>query len=325
MDRRSLDELKRRISLLSYLEQHGWRPHSRISDRQLGGLCPLHAETRPSFIIHTGRNLFYCHGCGQGGDLIRLVELREQLSFPAAVAKLRALEPPSEVVTQAAGFYQSQLARYPAAVAYLRSRGIHDERTIHDLGIGYAPGACLRACLGERGYGEPQLRAAGLLNRQGRDTLYRRITFPCEGNLYGRSIDPGWPPHRFLTGSKGGLFRWNQLRTAPRILLVEGALDVAALYQAGFAHATCGWGTHLNPVQLGQLSSAGGEILIAFDADDSGRRASGELARQLQKRGRHARIAHLPEGHDPASYLTHRTGAGELEGWLEEAEPWVGS
>ena len=54
-----------------------------VTAREFVGLCPLHPETRPSFYVNARKNLFYCHGCGQGGDLIRFVELSLHLSFPS--------------------------------------------------------------------------------------------------------------------------------------------------------------------------------------------------------------------------------------------------
>jgi hypothetical protein len=61
------------------------RPASRS---EFVGLCPLHAETRPSFYVSARKNLFYCHGCGQGGDLIRVIELSRHLSFRQSLAYL---------------------------------------------------------------------------------------------------------------------------------------------------------------------------------------------------------------------------------------------
>ena len=53
------------------------------------GLCPLHADHKPSFLVDPHKNLFYCYGCGRGGDVIRFVELYHQVRFPQALALLR--------------------------------------------------------------------------------------------------------------------------------------------------------------------------------------------------------------------------------------------
>ena len=75
MSRQALDELKQRIPLLDYLKAQSWRPVRRLSRGRWMGLCPLHNDHKPSFLTDPGRNLFYCYGCGRGGDVIRFAEL----------------------------------------------------------------------------------------------------------------------------------------------------------------------------------------------------------------------------------------------------------
>jgi DNA primase len=64
----NLERLKQRVSLLEYLQRHNWKPCRTGSRQEFVGLCPLHQETHPSFYVNASKNLFYCHGCGQGGD-----------------------------------------------------------------------------------------------------------------------------------------------------------------------------------------------------------------------------------------------------------------
>ena len=170
------------------------------------GLCPLHAETRPSFYVNARKNLFYCHGCGQGGDLIRLVQLSRHLSFRQSLAYLErqnAAADLSAVLEQTAAFYQRQWPHYPEAVRYLQRRGVHDAALLQELHMGYAPGGSLRRHLLAQGYSLDLLRHTGLVNPQGHDALYQRVVFPCCRdsrivNLYGRSIGsrlrPSIPP-----------------------------------------------------------------------------------------------------------------------------------
>ena len=79
-----LEKLEQRLPLLDYLRQLNWSGQPAGQGSELVGLCPLHPETRPSFYVNTLKNLFYCHGCGQGGDLIHFVELSQHLSFARA-------------------------------------------------------------------------------------------------------------------------------------------------------------------------------------------------------------------------------------------------
>jgi hypothetical protein len=59
-------KLKQRLPLLDYLRQQSWTARPIALGPEFVGLCPLHSETRPSFYVNARKNLFYCHGCGQG-------------------------------------------------------------------------------------------------------------------------------------------------------------------------------------------------------------------------------------------------------------------
>ena len=169
-----LEQLKQRIPLLEYLQGCNWTARRVGSRQEFVGLCPLHPETRPSFYVNTRKNLFYCHGCEQGGDLIRFVELSLHLSFRESIAYLKravTLANGDELLQKAAAFYQLELHRHPEAVQYLQQRGLHDFELIQELGIGYAPGRNLRRHLAERA----MLWQAGLVSHPGRDAFCRRV------------------------------------------------------------------------------------------------------------------------------------------------------
>src|SRR6267143_2544744 len=125
-----VEKLKQRLSLLDYLRQQHWTARPVAHGPEFVGLCPLHSETRPSFYVNASKNLFYFHGCGQGGDLVRFVQLSRHLSFRQSLAYLEQLSAPAAdsaaVLEQAATFYQNQLDRDPEALDYLKQRGLHD-------------------------------------------------------------------------------------------------------------------------------------------------------------------------------------------------------
>jgi CHC2 zinc finger len=57
--------LRRKIPLLTYLKQHGWKPTAYSESDEVCGLCPLHRDSRPSFYVNRRKDVFYCHGCGR--------------------------------------------------------------------------------------------------------------------------------------------------------------------------------------------------------------------------------------------------------------------
>ncbi len=323
MNRESLDELKQQIPLLEYLQAHDWQQARPIGFGRLLGLCPLHVDHKPSFLVDPSKNLFYCYGCRRGGDVIRFAELYHQVKFLQAVALLHQWRGLPPLLHETVSFYRMQLHRHGEAVAYLLQRGLRSPELIEHMRIGYAPGGCLRGWLSQLGYPLPVLCQAGLVTAGGYDAYVRRIVFPLEGNLYGRSLSPSAPPHRFLPGSKGGLYGWEQARLHPAVILVEGLFDYAALWQAGFHNVTCSLGTHLNAHQLRQLCDGSRTVYVVFDADPngSGQQAAQDLSRCLRQRGIVACLILLPEGHDPNSFFVQGGDAKQFQSLLEAAQP----
>jgi DNA primase len=323
MSRQALDELKQQIPLLDYLQALDWQPTRQLSRGRLMGLCPLHSDHKPSFPVDPTKCLFYCYGCGRGGDVIRFVETFHQVKFPQALTLLRQWRGMAPLLHETASFYRMQLHRHAEAVAYLQQRGIRSPELIDHMRIGYAPGGCLRGWLGQLGYQPDMLRQSGLVTAAGYDAYIHRIVFPLEGNLYGRSISASAPPHRFLPGTKGGLYCWEQVRRYSEVILVEGLFDYAVLWQAGFHNVTCSLGAHLNAHQFRQLCDDSRTVYLAFDADpnSSGQHAAERLSHQLRKQGLDVRRVSLPDGHDPNSFFAQ---GGDLPGFrllLERARP----
>jgi DNA primase len=323
VNRQTLDDLKQQIPLMGYLQAHEWQPARPLSGGRWMGLCPLHGDHKPSFLVDPNKDLFYCYGCGRGGDVIRFAELYHQVKFPEALVLLRQWRGAEPLLQEVARFYRIQLDRHSEAVAYLYQRGVRSRLLLEHMRIGYAPGGCLRAWLTQLGHPLPALRQAGLITGVGYDAYLRRIVFPLDGNLYGRSLAPSAPPHRLLPGEKGGLYLWKQVQTYPEVILVEGLFDYAVLWQAGFPNVTCSLGTHLNARQFRQLCDAPRTVYLAFDADpnSSGQQAAQCLSQRLRQHGIKACRVSLPDGHDPNSFFVQGGDALQFQAMLEAARP----
>ena len=165
-----------------------------------------------------------------------------------------------------------------------------------------------------------------MANAAGHDTFSHRVVFPLEANLYGRSIGTA-DPHRFLPGTKGGLYGWDRVKHFPKIIVVEGLFDLAVLWQAGFDNVTCALGNHLNTMQFRQLCTDDEcegrrrTVYLAFDADanGSGQQAAQRLAQRLRTAGITARRVELPDGHDPNSFFVRGGDARQFHGLLARA------
>ena len=126
----AVDALKQQIPLLEYLQAQDWKPARRTAGGRVMGLCPLHADHRPSFLVDPNKNLFYCYGCGRGGDVIRFAELYHGARFPQAMALLRRWRGVGSLLEDVTKFYQVQLHRHTEAIEYLYQRGLRQPEVI---------------------------------------------------------------------------------------------------------------------------------------------------------------------------------------------------
>jgi len=103
--------------------------------------------------------------------------------------------------------------------------------------------------------------------------------------------------------------------------LVEGILDLAVLWQAGFRHTTCSLGSHLTPSQFRQLCDRPRTVYLSFDVDanGSGQQAAQALAARLRAQGITIRRILLPSGHDPNSFFLQGGDARQFHSLLEAA------
>lgn len=165
----NLERLKQQFPLLDYLRSRHWLARRAGHPPEFVGLCPFHQESKPSFYVNATKNLFYCHGCGRGGDLIRFLQLSLGLSFRQSVEHLKrelgqVANPSAELLEQTSAFYQCQLQRHAEAAHYLAQRGLRDPDLILELRIGYAPGGNLLRHLASLGYPLDLLWQTGLIH-----------------------------------------------------------------------------------------------------------------------------------------------------------------
>lgn len=306
------------------------------------GLCPFHREKSPSFHVDRDKGLFYCFGCGVGGDVFKFLMLAERYTFPEAIEHVagrvgidlpkRRKSGPKEddrddllqVVEDAAEAFHQALEWTPNAAAdYIRQRGVSAE-IVRRFGFGYAPDSWdyITRLLGQR-HGEKRLEQVGLImpRKQGNgfyDRFRNRLMIPIHSEtgaiigFGGRSLDGSDP--KYLNSPESDLFNKSkllynlhrakdQIRRQDRAILVEGYFDAIAIDQAGVPGVVASMGTSLTPGQASLLRRFTRNVVIAYDGDNAGRNAALRGAPILLSAGLSVAVLDLAGAKDPDSLI----------------------
>ena len=354
-DTGAIAEVQAKVDLLAYVSQY---VTLKKQGREYRGLCPFHSEKTPSFYLNADKQVWHCHGCGAGGDLIKFVERYENVDFSIALRMLAARA--GIVLPESAGaqrrrsereaiyeanavaqrFFADALRRDKRALAYVHGREVRDE-TAAAFGLGYAPDAwegLVRAL--ERAGVEMQLaERAGLVRQKaGYYGVFRdRLMFPIY-NLTGEAMAFGGralgdDERKYLNTqntavyTKGShVYGLNLARRAAAaddaLIVVEGYLDAIALHQAGLRNAVASLGTAFTPEQARELRRVASRLYLCFDGDAAGQAATARSIDMLVEEGLAVRIVALPAGKDPDELIAEG-GVQSIERMLAGAQPWV--
>src|SRR5699024_5216426 len=259
------------------------------------GLCPFHNEKTPSFTVSQSKQFFHCFGCGESGDSIAFIMKIENLDFIDATKLLadrlaipieekkvdnqrtRERERAYEINKTAARFFYKNLINNPQALKYLEKRQI-DPRTIRRFGLGFAPDTwdSLYNYLVDKKYKSEEIEKIGLIGKKSGNNGYydrfrNRIIFPIintRGNIIGfggRILDDSMPKYlnskeSIVFHKRNNLFGLNLVHkysNREKILLVEGYMDVIALFAKGMNFTVASLGTALTNEQVKLLSRYG--------------------------------------------------------------------
>ncbi|MEG3192037.1 DNA primase, partial [Lysobacter sp. D1-1-M9] len=354
-----IDDLLARSDIVELI---GTRVPLKRQGKEYSARCPFHDERSPSFTVSPTKQFYHCFGCGAHGTAISFLMNYDRLEFLDAVEELargagmevprdtqqRNARPDSQELYNAleasARFFQKQLAATPSAQAYLEGRGV-DADTRARFSIGYAPGGfnALRDALGADERRLKLLERGGMLSKNDSGRVYdkfrERVMFPIHDRrgrtiaFGGRVLQKDDGP-KYLNSPETELFHkgrelyglW-QVRQAhnkiPRLIVVEGYMDVVMLFQHGVDTAVATLGTATTPDHAELLFRNAPDVYFCFDGDRAGRGAAWKAVESVlprMKDGRHAFFLFLPEGEDPDS-IVRSEGAAGFETRLQEATP----
>ena len=331
------------------------------SGSNLFGLCPFHSERSPSFSVSPAKKMFYCFGCGAGGDVITFVMKAENLDYVEAIeflaAKVGITIPQDgkaevgmsrrrvfDMNLEAAKFFRNCLfdPKYgEEGLKYLTEvRGLSPAFIKH-FGLGFSPNdfGMLTDHMKRLGYTEDELVTGflcGKSQKTGRpyDYFRNRVMFPIidvTGNVIafgGRVMDDSKP--KYLNSSDTPGFKKSKNLFAPNyaknhceesLILCEGYMDVITLHAAGFENAVATLGTALTAEQARIMTKYTKKVLISYDSDDAGQRAADRAIRILGDVGLDVRILKLPDAKDPDEFIK-KFGAERLRSVLNESKTW---
>ena len=354
-----IDDLLARSDIVEVV---GSRVPLKRQGKEYAARCPFHDERSASFTVSPTKQFYHCFGCGAHGTAISFLMNYDRLEFLDAVDELakrvgmdvprdtqqRNVNPDSidqyAALEAANKFFQKQLAASPKALAYFERRGVSAEIRAQ-FGLGYAPDgySALKDALGTDERRMKLLERVGLFSKNDKGHVYDkfrdRVMFPIHDRrgrtiaFGGRVLEKDDGP-KYLNSPETALFHkgrelyglW-QVRQAntkiERLIVVEGYMDVIALFQHGVAQAVATLGTATTPDHAELLFRNAPDVYFCFDGDAAGRRAAGKAMESVlprMKDGRQAFFLFLPDGEDPDT-LVRSEGREGFDARLAQAVP----
>lgn len=341
--REFIELLLAKIDLVDLI--HAQIPLRKKSGSNYFACCPFHHEKSASFSVSQPKQFYYCFGCGAYGNAIDFIMQYERLNFPEAIESLSrqaGMEIPHtttivkkddslltlfDLMTQVAHYYYEQMCKSQRVIQYLKNRGISG-KIAKQFNLGYSPAGWNHVLdqFGNTEIEKKKLLDAGLVIKKEDSLSYYdrfrdRIMFPIHdyrGRIIGfggRIIEQGEPKYlnspETILFQKGhelyGLYQVLKInRKLDRVLVVEGYMDVIALFQHEITYAVATLGTATTNHHLHKLLRYTSEIIFCFDGDEAGRNAAWralQIIFPLMQDNIQIRFLFLPDNEDPDSLI----------------------
>ena len=350
-----IEEIRSRNDIVDVIS-----PHVKLTKKgsTYFGLCPFHNEKSPSFSVTPSKQMYYCFGCGQGGNAFTFVMKYENMTFTEAVRYLadkagvnlpeQEYSPEEkkkadiktkllEIHKEAALYFHRMLKseKGQRAYEYLRGRGLSDE-TIKNFGLGYSSNYSddLYRYIRSKGYTDDVLKERGLFTFSEKgvyDKFNNRVMFPIMDinnrviGFGGRVMGDGKPkylnsPETMLFDKSKNLYGMNIARGSRRdgIVICEGYMDVISLHQAGFNNAVASLGTAHTPRQAALIKRYTDTVYLTFDSDGAGVMAALRAIPMLKASGLNIKVIEMKPYKDPDEFIK-ALGAEEYQKRIDTA------
>jgi len=303
-----VDQIIEKISLVDFINRY--IPVKKTGKNYMA-VCPFHDDKGPSLSISDEKGLFHCFGCGKSGNILTFLMEYENISFKEALSQLareagvplkekpqdKAREKLFTLNEEAARFYYDKLMSSDEARGarrYLKERKV-SKSVAEAFRLGYAPpgGKLLFEQLAAKGANIEEMSRL-FLARKGENGAYdifrSRLMFPiCDatGNVIafgGRALKEGQEP-KYLNSGETPLFKKShtlygfhltrkEIFSSRSAVVVEGYMDLLALYQHGIQNVVAVLGTAFTEAHAALLDKRVSDVTLFFDSDEAGQRAA---------------------------------------------------
>ena len=344
-----INEIRRSVNIVDIiseyipLEQKG---------RNYFAVCPFHDDHNPSMSISPEKQIYTCFVCGAHGNVFNFLMDYENISFIEALKliankvgiyldignrfgkRITKNENMYEIYDIANKYYQNNLHTKDGieALKYLKNRGFTDD-IIKTFGVGVSGRNQLTKILKAKKYSDDILLKSGISSGSNElyDTFTNRIMFPLcdlDGKVVGFSgrIYNTEDSSKYVNSKESEIFKKGNLlynyhrakeecRKKKFVIIVEGFMDVIALYMVGIYNVVASMGTAITKEQAKLLKRLSTNVILCFDGDGAGNKATLACAKELQDVGITPKVVRLPDNLDPDEFIK-KYGVEEFNNYL---------
>ncbi len=265
------------------------------------GLCPFHTETSPSFYVNLSKNIYHCFGCGASGDVIKFVQEIENISYVEAVQRLASrvgikveFSEDDELRTLYYEFYKQVHEQYKLklqdaqnVIEYLEKRGFsRRELSLYEFGFSPTSSNIPQMIASKMNIEKEKLSSFGFAYS---DPFSGRITIPIRDDygrviaFGGRLVGDGMP--KYINSQDTIVFKKSSIlfmfdvakeymKGMDYAVICEGYFDALAFHRAGIKNVVATLGTALTKIHISKLKKHTLNIILAFDNDSAGVKAT---------------------------------------------------
>ncbi len=340
IDQEKINEIKNSVDIVDVISKYiplvG-------KGKNLFGVCPFHDDTNPSMSVSREKQIYTCFSCGATGTVFTFLEEYEHISFIEAlkmcadiagidlkISNIKEKKKDNELYEMyevASKLYQNNINTEDGLEAkkYLNDRSITDD-IIKQFKIGLAlKDNNLTKLLKHKKYDENKLINSGLVIKNGLnmyDSFYDRIMIPItdlndkiigfSGRIYKKYYDN--KPSKYKNTEETEIFKKGEIlynyklareeaRIKGSVIIMEGFMDLFRAYSIGVKNVVVSMGTAVTKEQANLLKRMAKNIILCFDGDEAGAKATYSCSNELMKLGINPKIVRLEENLDPDEYI----------------------